>query len=241
MIQINELSKKYNDKIIFENISCSLDSHRIYSLAGVNGIGKSTLLNAIIQPYCMDSGIIEIDHIDNRKFESKFHFFYVPDNKDLFLNLTGREYLKFVTKLYRQTSKESSEKLQKLSCAFHLEQSFDEYIGNYSLGMKQKIYLMAAFLSGAGNLILDEPFNGLDPECTAILKQILMEYRNEGKLVLFSIHNLDLAANFCDDVIFIDKQRKILQFSNPQDFKQLETLFFQKCVSYSGAVIPVIP
>ncbi len=100
---------------------------------------------------------------------------------------------------------------------------------------------MAAFLSGAGNLILDEPFNGLDPECTAILKQILMEYRNEGKLVLFSIHNLDLAANFCDDVIFIDKQRKILQFSNPQDFKQLEMLFFQKCVSYSGAVIPVIP
>ena len=230
MIQINELSKKYNDKIIFENISCSLDNHRIYSLVGVNGIGKSTLLNAITQPYCMDTGIIEIDNIDNRKFESKFHFFYVPDNKDMFLNLTGREYLKFVLKLYRQISKESSEKPQKLSCAFHLEQSFDEYIGNYSLGMKQKIYLMAAFLSGAGNLILDEPFNGLDPECIAILKQTLIEYRNAGNLVLFSIHNLDLVANFCDDVIFIDKQRNILQFSNPQDFKQLETLFFQKCV-----------
>ena len=230
MIQINELSKKYNNKIIFQNVSCSLDNHRIYSLVGVNGIGKSTLLNAITQPYCMDTGIIEIDNIDNRKFESKFHFFYVPDNKDMFLNLTGREYLKFVLKLYRQISKESSEKVQKLSCAFRLEQSFDEYIGNYSLGMKQRIYLMAAFLSGAGNLILDEPFNGLDPECIAILKQTLIEYRNAGNLVLFSIHNLDLVANFCDDVIFIDKQRNILQFSNPQDFKQLETLFFQKCV-----------
>jgi len=230
MIQINELSKKYNNKIIFEKVSCSLHNHRIYSFVGVNGIGKSTLLNAVTQPYCMDTGIIEIDTIDNRKFESKFRFFYVPDNKDMFLNLTGREYLKFVSKLYRQTAKESSEKLQKLSCAFHLEQSFDEYIGNYSLGMKQKIYLMAAFLSGAGNLILDEPFNGLDPECIAVLKRTLIEYRNAGNLVLFSIHNLDLAANFCDDVIFIDKQRNILQFSNPQDIKQLETLFFQICV-----------
>ncbi|MDE7327218.1 MAG: ABC transporter ATP-binding protein [Lachnospiraceae bacterium] len=230
MIRINELSKKYNDRIIFENVSCLLDDHHIYSLVGGNGIGKSTLLNAITQPYCIDTGIIEIDHIDNRKFESKFHFFYVPDNKDMFLNLTGREYLRFVAKLYRQTSKKSSEKLQKLLCAFHFGQSFDEYIGNYSLGMKQKIYLMAAFLSGAGNLILDEPFNGLDPECIAILKQILIEHRNAGNLVLFSIHNLDLVANFCDDVIFIDKQRNISQFRNPKDFKQLETLFFQKCV-----------
>lgn len=230
MIQVNELSKKYNDKIIFENVFCSLKSYHIYGLAGVNGIGKSTLLNAITQSDSMDTGMIEIDNIDNRKFEAKFHFFYIPDNKDMFLNLSGREYLKFVAKIYHQTSKEAAEKLKKLSSAFHLGRSLDEYIGNYSLGMKQKIYLMAALLSGAGNLILDEPFNGLDPESTATLKQMLIEYRNDGNLVLFSTHNHDLVANFCDDVIFIDKQRNILQFSNPQDFKQLEMIFSQKCI-----------
>lgn len=230
MIQVNELSKKYNEKIIFENVCCLLENHHIYGLVGINGIGKSTLLNAIIQSDSMDTGMIEIDNIDNRKFESKFHFFYIPDNKDMFLNLTGREYIKFVTKLYRQTSKETAEKFKKISCVFAMEQSLDEYIGNYSLGMKQKIYLMAAFLSGAKNIILDEPFNGLDPESTATLKQILIEYRNAGNLVLFSTHNLDLVANFCDDVIFIDNQRNILQFSNSQDFNQLEMLFPQKCV-----------
>ena len=230
MIQVNELSKKYGDKIIFENIFCSLENRHIYGLAGVNGIGKSTLLNAITQPDSIDSGMIKIDEIDNRKFESKFHFFYVPDNKEMFLNLSGREYLKFVAKLYHQTSKAAAEKLQKLSSAFNLEQSLNDYIDNYSLGMKQKIYLIAGFLSGAGNLILDEPFNGLDPEGVAALKQMLIEYRDTGNLVLFSTHNLDLVANFCDDVVFIDKQRKVLPFNNPQDFKQLETLFFQNCI-----------
>lgn len=89
---------------------------------------------------------------------------------------------------------------------------------------------MAAFLSNAGNLILDEPFNGLDPESVAILKKLLLEHRDAGKLVLFSAHNLDLVANFCDDVVFIDKQRKIFQLENPRDFTQLESAFFQKCV-----------
>ena len=111
-----------------------------------------------------------------------------------------------------------------------MDRSLNEYIANYSLGMKQKVYLMAAFLSGAGNLILDEPFNGLDPESVAMLKNLLSEYRDRGNLVLFSIHNLDLVANFCDDIVFIDKQRKVFQTENPKDFKQLEDVFFQKCV-----------
>lgn len=138
--------------------------------------------------------------------------------------------MKCIIQLYRQDAVKSDETLKKLSIAFKLERSLNEYIANYSLGMKQKVYLMAAFLSGAGNLILDEPFNGLDPESVAILKKLLAEYRNMGNLVLFSIHNLDLAANFCDDIVFIDKQRKVFQAENPRDFKQLENVFFQKCV-----------
>ena len=78
-----------------------------------------------------------------------------------------------------------------------------KYIGNYSLGMKQKVYLIAAFLTGTGNLILDEPFNGLDPESIIVLKKLLTDYRDKGNLILFSSHNLDLVANFCDSIVFI--------------------------------------
>lgn len=230
MIKVKGISKKYGNRIIFENISCSLDNQRIYALVGVNGIGKSTLLNAITQPSSMDSGKVEIDGIDNREFKSKFQFFYVPDSKEMFLNLIGNEYLKCIIQLYRQNAVKAKETLERLSTAFKLERSLNEYIANYSLGMKQKVYLIAAFLSGAGNLILDEPFNGLDPESVATLKKLLIEHREAGNLVLFSAHNLDLVANFCDDVVFIDKRRKIFQLENPRDFAQLENAFFQNCV-----------
>lgn len=230
MIEIIDLSKKYGNNAILQNVSCSLENRRIYALVGVNGIGKSTLLNAVTQPANIDGGKVEIDGIDNQKYTSKFHFFYVPDSKEMFLNLTGYEYLKCIIQLYRQDAAKSDETLKKLSIVFKLERSLNEYIANYSLGMKQKVYLMAAFLSGAGNLILDEPFNGLDPESVAMLKKLLAEYRDMGNLVLFSIHNLDLVANFCDDIVFIDKERKIFQAENPGDFRQLEDVFFQKCV-----------
>lgn len=230
MIKITDLSKKYGRKTILENVSCLLEDYRIYALVGVNGIGKSTLLNAVTQPAKMDSGKVEIDGIDNRKYESKFRFFYVPDSKEMFLNLTGREYLKCIVHLYHINEVKAEENLKKLSPAFKLERSLDEYIANYSLGMKQKVYLIAAFLSGAGNLILDEPFNGLDPESVAILKKILIEYKDNGNMVLFSVHNLDLVANFCDTVIFIDKQRNVFQSENPRDFQKLECVFFQECV-----------
>lgn len=145
MIKATDISKKYGNKIIFENISCSLDNQRIYALVGINGIGKSTLLNAITQPASMDSGKVEIDGIDNREFKSKFQFFYVPDSKEMFLNLTGNEYLKCIIQLYHQNAVKAKETLGGLATAFKLERSLNEYIANYSLGMKQKVYLIGSF------------------------------------------------------------------------------------------------
>ena len=230
MIVITNLAKKYDKKIIFNGVSCSLSDRRIYALVGINGIGKSTLLNAITQSFSIDDGRIEIDGISNTLFQSKAHFFYVPDNKEMFLNLTGREYLQLVIKLYHQESQGSSHAIEELSCTFKLEQSLDDYIANYSLGMKQKTYLIAAFLSGARNLLLDEPFNGLDPESAAILKKMLIQSRDSGCMVLFSVHNLDLVANFCDEVLFITRDRKIISAVNPKNYALLENEFFHHCV-----------
>ena len=133
MIKITDVSKKYGNRIILENVSCSLDDQRIYALVGVNGIGKSTLLNAITQPVGMDSGKVEIDGIDHREFKSKFQFFYVPDSKEMFLNLTGNEYLKCIIQLYHQNAVKANGTLERLSIVFKLERSLNEYIANYSL------------------------------------------------------------------------------------------------------------
>ena len=136
MIKITDISKRYGNRIILENVSCSLDNQRIYALVGVNGIGKSTLLNAITQPTGMDCGKVEIDGIDHREFKSKFQFFYVPYSKEMSLNLTGNEYLKCIIQLYHQNAVKANGTLERLSTAFKLERSLNEYIANYSLGMK---------------------------------------------------------------------------------------------------------
>lgn len=230
MIQIADLGKSYSGKTIFENLSFCLLNSCIYALVGRNGTGKTTLLNSIVQASFKDSGSVQVDGIAHQQIQAKRQMFYVPDSKEMFLNLTGEEYLRFIARLYRQEESAVTEKAQRLLAEFHLESHLNEYIGNYSLGMKQKIYLSAAFLSGAKNLILDEPFNGLDPESTAVLKRLLTEYRDHETMVLFSIHNLDLVSNFCDRVVFLDKHRKIFITDNFNDFNHLESVFFDRCV-----------
>lgn len=229
MIKINGLSKRYPNRPVFENVSCTFGDGRIHALVGVNGIGKTTLLTSIAQPASMDGGKVEIDGIDATRREARLRFFYVPDDKGMFLNLTGREYLGLVSRLYGQDAWATATAIEGLSASFKLEGSLDEYIAGYSLGMKQKVYLMASLLSGAGNLILDEPFNGLDPEGAAMLKSLLAAHRDAGGLVLFSVHNLDLVANFSDEVTFIDRRRRVVPMENPKDYARLERAFFENC------------
>lgn len=230
MIEVIELGKSYSRRKILEKVSFSLTDSCIYALVGRNGTGKTTLLTSMVEASFKDSGNVKIDGIPHYQMQAREHLFYVPDNKGMFLNLTGEEYLKFIAKLYHRTEDNILPRIEALSQALHMEDSLHDYIANYSLGMKQKIYMMAAFLSGAKNLILDEPFNGLDPESTAVLKRLLTEYRDRGSMILFSIHNLDLVSNFCDRIIFLDKNRQISMTDNTKNFEELEKLFFEKCV-----------
>ena len=174
----------------------------------VNGIGKSTFLNSIIQPSTLDKGSVKIDDIPSTDFTAKYHYAFVPDTKDMFLNLTGKEYLQFVSELYNQKEK-FDELLAIYIPKLKLENSLEQTISSYSLGMKQKIYLAGAFMSNAQNIILDEPFNAIDPESTSIIKKILFDLKDTGKMILFSVHNLDLVSNFCDKIIFIDNRHMI--------------------------------
>lgn len=101
------------------------------------------------------------------------------------------------------------------------------FIGDCSLGMQQKLVLAAAFLSGANNLILDEPFNGLDPASAIALKNQLRAHRDAGGLILLSTHNLDFVSNFCDTILFIDRSHRLITQPNPHDLSALEAAFFR--------------
>ena len=148
------------------------------------------------------------------------------ESPSFYANLTGRENLDIIRRILRLPKSAVEDALDLVG----LTEFGDRMAKKYSLGMKQKIYLIAAFLSGARNLLLDEPFNGLDPESAAILKKMLIQSRDSGCMVLFSVHNLDLVANFCDEVLFITRDRKIISAVNPKNYALLENEFFHHCV-----------
>uniref|UniRef100_UPI004056EA5F ATP-binding cassette domain-containing protein n=1 Tax=Agathobacter sp. TaxID=2021311 RepID=UPI004056EA5F len=231
MIEIKNLSKSYENYTIFHNLTVTLYNNKINALVGVNGIGKSTLLNSITQSAFKTAGDILIDCIPNNIFESRYHFFFIPDHKDMFLNLTGIEYLSFIIKIYNRDFKLAIDNAHKITKQLKISESLNKTLSSYSLGMKQKIYLTGALISGASNLILDEPFNGLDPDSCIIIKKLLQEYcYYEDNMLLFSIHNLDLVCNFSDTIIFIDKNRNLLSLENNHNITELENFFFEHCV-----------
>ena len=203
MIEINNLSKSYGINKIFENESITLTNSCIYALVGVNGIGKSTFLNSIIQPSTLDKGSVKIDDIPSTDFTAKYHYAFVPDTKDMFLNLTGKEYLQFVSELYNQKEK-FDELLAIYIPKLKLENSLEQTISSYSLGMKQRLGLAQAMMENPDILILDEPMNALDSIGVSDIREILLDLKEQGKLVILASHIHEDIEILCDEVMKIE-------------------------------------
>ena len=149
----------------------------------------------------------------------------------MFLNLSGNEYLSFIINIYKCDFTAASTAAHKITSLLKISADLNKPLSSYSLGMKQKIYLTGALISGATNLILDEPFNGLDPESCIVIKNLLKDYCYcKHNMILFSVHNLDLVSNFSDTIILINKDRQLLSLKSTQNISELEDYFFKHCV-----------
>lgn len=230
MIKVNNICKNYNDKVILKSVNLTCKEGEIYALVGSNGAGKTTLMNIIAGSIQSDFGNVLINDINTKEHKSRYHLFFVPDDKEMFTSLTGLEYISFILNIYDVKIKLIEYQLQNLLSAFKMHNDVNKLISNYSLGMKQKIYVIAAFLSGASNIILDEPFNCLDPEMSRVLKDQISIAIKEGKTILYSTHNLDTVSRFCDEVMILGKNHEIYPISNMEDIDILEKVFFEKCI-----------
>ena len=235
MIELKNISKAYlKNKNIIENLNLTIKNGEIFGFLGPNGAGKTTtikMITGIIKP---SNGEVYIDGISikEKPLEAKKNFSYVPDSPDMFLSLTGNEYLNFMADMYNIPLKIRTERINNFAMQFEIIENLDQRILEYSNGMRQKIVLIGALLNDSNNLILDEPMVGLDPKAAYVLKKIMREYANANKTVLFSTHVLEIAEKICDRVCIINKG-EIITIGTIDEIKQkfnngtLENIFLE--------------
>lgn len=231
MLRIENLTKKYGNKVAVDNISLHIESGEIYGFIGHNGAGKTTTIKAAIGILDFDQGNIYIDgkSIKSKPLECKKIMAYIPDNPDLYDHLKGIEYLNFIADVYGISVEKREELIKKYADIFEITKNLGDIISSYSHGMKQKLAIISALIHEPKLYILDEPFVGLDPKATHLLKEIMKEKCKEGCAFFFSTHILEVAEKLCNKIAII-KEGKIVISGEMKKIvkdKSLEDIFLE--------------
>lgn len=233
MLTINHLTKHYKGSTKgVTDISLEIESGDIYAFIGHNGAGKTTTLKCVAGIHDFDRGEILIDGTDIRKnpLLCKSKFAYIPDNPDLYEYLTGIQYLNFIADVFNVPGDRRQRLIAQYGDAFEITSSLGDLISTYSHGMKQKLAIISALVHSPRLLILDEPFVGLDPGASVILKNIMREICANGGAIFFSTHVLDVAEKLCNKVAIIKNGNLITSGSMESILKQgasLESIFME--------------
>ena len=212
MLEIKNYSKSYGKgKKAADNVTLTVESGDIYGFIGHNGAGKSTTIRAVVGVLDFTEGEIYIDghSVKDEPMECKKITAYIPDNPDLYENLTGIQYLNFIADVFAIPADERKQSLKKYADLFEITDSLGDLISSYSHGMKQKLAIISALIHKPKLLVLDEPFVGLDPKASFKLKEIMHEMCEGGTAIFFSTHVLDVAEKLCNKIAII-KQGKII-------------------------------
>jgi ABC-2 type transport system ATP-binding protein len=198
LVVVEEVSKRYGETQAVGGVSLSIGAGETYALVGANGAGKSTLIRMILGLTEPDAGRVVVcgDDMGKRPVEAKRHLGYLPEELYLYQRLTGREYLRLVAGL-KGCDPAGAEAEAEF---FELGAVADKWVGGYSLGMRKKLGLAAAFAGRPRVLVLDEPLNGLDVEMMRKLRLRIERERDAGRGFLVSSHVMSFVERVADRV-----------------------------------------
>ena len=202
MIQVKNLDKSYGDKKAVKDLSLEIKSGELFGFLGPNGAGKTTTIKMITGLLPPDRGQVSINGYDIEKesIKAKSQFGYLPEEMNLFENLTGRHYLNFIGDMYEVEGQQRQQRIIDMAENLKMTAELENPISSYSQGMKRKVALMGTMLPDPKIWILDEPLSGLDPKSSFIIKQMMREHVQQGNTVFFSTHVMEVAENLCDRV-----------------------------------------
>lgn len=226
MLRIENLTKTYKGgKKAVSHLNLEIEAGDIYGFIGHNGAGKTTTIKAIAGIIDFEEGEIRIDghSILEEPILCKEIMAYIPDNPDLYEHLTGIQYLNFIGDIFNLGEALRQDSIKKYADAFELTSSLGDLISSYSHGMKQKLAIISALIHRPKLLIFDEPFVGLDPKASILLKQYMHELCKDGSAIFFSTHVLDVAEKLCNKIAII-KNGELIASGDTRELTQGKTL-----------------
>ena len=232
MLEIKEFTYEYpNGYKAVDNLSLHVEKGDLYAFIGHNGAGKTTTIKSIVGILKFKEGEILIDgkSVLTDPISTKEIIAYLPDNPDLYDSLTGIQYLNFIADIYRIDKEERKTLIERYSNEFGMLDKLNNYISSYSHGMKQKLALIGAFIHKPKLLILDEPFVGLDPKASFIVKKMMREFCEQGGAIFFSTHILEVAQKLCNKMAII-KHGKLIKHGLMEEITKdtsLEDVFME--------------
>ena len=215
-LEIKNLTKQYHaaPKPAVDNLSVSCYPGEIVGLLGHNGAGKSTTLKCVtgILPYSKGEIFINGYNIENESVKAKSTFGYVSDKHDVFVKLTGMQYVDFMANAYGVSIADRKARLDRLEEVFQLGDRIFDTINDYSHGMRQKICMMGSLIHNPKLWIMDEPMIGLDPLTSQRVSEFMKNYARQGNCILFSSHNINSVQKLCDRAVIIQNGVKTDDF-----------------------------
>lgn len=231
MLEICHLTKIYGEKKAVDDLSLSIEAGEIYGFIGHNGAGKTTTLKSVVGILRFDSGEIKINGISVNEdhIACKKQLAYIPDNPDLYDFMTGIKYLNFIADIFGIEQKTREERIKTYAEKFDMTDDLAQPVASYSHGMKQKLAIISAWIHSPRLIIMDEPFVGLDPKASFLLKEMMRETCKNGGAIFFSTHVLDVAEKLCDKIAII-KNGKLIKTGTTEEVKgdeSLESVFLE--------------
>ncbi len=235
MIKVKGIKKVFGSKFVaVDGLDFEVRKGEIVGFVGQNGAGKTTTIKMMTGILEATEGTIEINGYDIQKqsMEAKMSIAYVADNPDMFLKLTGIEFINFLADIYKIPTKERIPRIEELTRRFEVEEALSSPMSDYSHGMRQKMMVIAALVHNPPVWILDEPMTGLDPKASYELKKMMREHADNGNAVFFSTHVLEVAEKLCDRIVIVKKGGLVFngtleELSTRYSGKNLENIFLE--------------
>jgi len=216
-VELRDVRKTYDTFVAVDALSFDIPAGEIFGLLGPNGAGKTSTIRMMLGITIPDSGTVTMFGEKFRR-ELLHRVGYLPEERGLYKKMKVGEHLVFLGELGGLSAAEAKRRVARWTERMDISSWLEKKVEELSKGMQQKIQFIATILHEPDFIVMDEPFSGLDPVNTALLKDVLLELKQQGKTVLFSTHRMDTVERLCDSICLVNRGRVVLD----GDLKQIK-------------------